>query len=98
MPEQTKASIVFRTSPAAKKIAVTFGTITEFYLSRFLELNNVDPSNVTLVNVPLEEAQNALADGTVNAVITIQPYVNEIESSLGNKVVAWQAQSNQPEP
>ncbi len=78
-----------------QKIGVAFGTIGEFYLSRFLDLNGVDPSNVTLVNVPLTGAQNALANGSVNAVVTLQPYVNEIENSLGNKVVEWQVQSNQ---
>jgi NitT/TauT family transport system substrate-binding protein len=78
-----------------QKIGVAFGTIGEFYLGRFLDLNGVDQSNLTLVNVPLPEAQNALENGSVNAVVTLQPYVNEIESSMGNKVVEWQVQSNQ---
>ncbi len=78
-----------------KTIGVAFGTIAEFYVGSFLELNGLNLSNVTLVNVPLAGAQAVLANGTVNAVLTIQPYVSQIESLLGNKVVVWQAQANQ---
>ena len=78
-----------------KTIGVSFGTIAQFYLGRYLELNNLNLSKVTLVNVPFAQSQNALANGTINAVLTLQPYVSQIESSLGNEVVVWQAQSNQ---
>jgi NitT/TauT family transport system substrate-binding protein len=79
----------------SKTIGVAFGTIAQFYLGRFLELNNLNLSNVNLVNVPFSQSQNALANGTINAVLTLQPYVNQIESALGNNIVVWQAQSNQ---
>ncbi len=78
-----------------KTVGVAFGTIAQFYLGRFLELNNLDINNVTLVNVPLAQGLNPLTNGTVNAVLTLQPYVNQIENALGNKVVAWPAQSDQ---
>lgn len=78
-----------------KTIGVSFGTIAQFYLGRFLELNNLDLSKVTLVNVPFAQSENDLANGTINAVLTLQPYVSQIESSLGNEVVVWPAQSNQ---
>jgi NitT/TauT family transport system substrate-binding protein len=78
-----------------KTIGVSFGTIAQFYLGRFLELSNLNLSKVTLVNVPFAQSQNALANGTINAVLTLQPYVSQIESSLGNEVVVWPAQSNQ---
>lgn len=78
-----------------KTIGVAFGTIAQFYLGRFLELNNLDLSKVTLVNVPLAGAENPLANGTVNAVVTLQPYVSQIQNLLGNKVIVWQAQADQ---
>jgi NitT/TauT family transport system substrate-binding protein len=78
-----------------KTIGVAFGTIAQFYLGRFLELNNLDINDVTLVNVPLGATQKPLENRTVNAVITLQPYVNQIQVSLGNKVIVWQAQSEQ---
>jgi NitT/TauT family transport system substrate-binding protein len=78
-----------------KTIGVAFGTIAQFYLGTFLEQNNLNLSNITLVNVPFAQSQNALANGTINAVLVLQPYVNQIESFFGSKVVVWQAQSNQ---
>ena len=78
-----------------KKIGVAFGTIAQFYLGTFLEQNNLNLSNITLVNVPFAQSQNALANGSINAVLVLQPYVNQIESFFGSKVVVWQAQSNQ---
>ena len=78
-----------------KTIGVALGTIGQFYLGTFLEQNNLDLSNITLVNVPFAQSQNALANGSINAVLVLQPYVNQIESFFGNKVVVWQAQSNQ---
>jgi ABC-type nitrate/sulfonate/bicarbonate transport system substrate-binding protein len=80
---------------SGKTIGVAFGTIAQFYLGRFLELNNLDLSKVNLVNLPLTQMQAPLENGTVNAVLTLQPYVNQIQNSLGNKVISWEAQSNQ---
>ena len=78
-----------------KTIGVSFGTIAQFYLGRFLELNNLNLSKVTLVNVPFAQSQSALANGTINAVLTLQPFVSQIENALGNEIVMWEAQSNQ---
>ena len=78
-----------------KTIGVAFGTIAQFYLGRFLELNKLALSNVTLVNVPLTQVQTPLTNGSVNAVVTLQPYVNQIENLLDDKVVVWQVQANQ---
>ncbi|MCL5949074.1 MAG: NrtA/SsuA/CpmA family ABC transporter substrate-binding protein [Candidatus Bathyarchaeota archaeon] len=78
-----------------KKIGVSLGTSTEFYIGSFLELNGIDISQVTLVNVPPPQTPAALANGTVDAVIAWQPNINTIENLLGNRVVMWPAQSNQ---
>ena len=78
-----------------KTVGVAFGTIAQFYLGTFLEQNNLSLGNITVVNVPFAQSQNALANGSINAVLVLQPYVNQIESFFGSKVMAWQAQSNQ---
>lgn len=78
-----------------KTIGVAIGTNGQFYLGRFLELNNINESEVTVINVPFDQSLSALANGTVDAIIPPQPYVNEIESSLGSNIVMWPAQGNQ---
>ena len=79
-----------------KKIGVAFGTSHQFFIGRFLELNGIKTSQVAFLNVPFNEQPNALANGTVDAVITFQPYLSQIESSLGNTTVVWSAQAGQP--
>ena len=78
-----------------KTIGVAFGTAGEFYFGRFLDLNGIDLKNVTEVNVPFEQSQSALANGTVDAVVSLQPYVNTIQSQGGNNTVSWSVQSYQ---
>jgi NitT/TauT family transport system substrate-binding protein len=80
---------------ASKKVGVAFGSIAEFYLGSFLELSGLNQSSVTLVNVPNSQTENALENGTVDAVVTYPPVINQIESSLGNDTVVWSAQANQ---
>jgi NitT/TauT family transport system substrate-binding protein len=79
-----------------KTIGVPMGTNGEFYLGRFLELNNISLSEVNLANVvPFVQTPDVLANGTVDAAVAFQPYINQIESLLGNKTVMWPIQNNQ---
>jgi ABC-type nitrate/sulfonate/bicarbonate transport system substrate-binding protein len=78
-----------------KKIGVSLGTSTEFYLGKFLEMNGMNLTQVTPVNVPPSQTPNALVNGTVDAVIAWQPNINTIENLLGNDTVKWPAQSGQ---
>jgi ABC-type nitrate/sulfonate/bicarbonate transport system substrate-binding protein len=79
-----------------KTIGVPMGTNGEFYLGRFLELNNIGQSEVNLVNVvPFVQTPDVLANGTVDAAVAFQPYINQIESLVGNKTVMWPIQNSQ---
>lgn len=78
-----------------KTVGIALGTIAQFYLSRFLELNGIDQSSITIVNVPFNQAKEALENGTVNAVLTPQPYVRNMQNAFGDKIVVWQAQADQ---
>jgi NitT/TauT family transport system substrate-binding protein len=78
-----------------KKIGVTLGTANQFYLGRYLDLNRVNQNKITLVNVTFAETPNALANGTIDAAVTFQPYIDQIQSLLINKILMWQAQSDQ---
>lgn len=79
-----------------KKIGVVRGTILEFQLGRFLELNGVNPADVTLVPGKLPESANAILNGDVNAVMSIPPFTASIQEQLGSTAVAWSAQNSQP--
>ena len=92
---RTDSGITSIADLTGKKIAVTLGTGNQFYLGRFLELNDIDLNQVTLVNTNFADTPNAIANGTVDAAITFQPYINQIQSLLGNRTVIWPAQAEQ---
>ena len=79
-----------------KRIGVTFHTINEFYLGRFLSLNGIQTSEVTLVNLPLAKLEDALANGSVEAVVCREPYTGSIKKRLATSVLSWPIQSYQP--
>jgi NitT/TauT family transport system substrate-binding protein len=79
-----------------KTIGVAIGTNQQFYLGQFLQLNGVSLNQVTLQNIAVSAAPTVLANGTVDAVVTFQPYINQIQGLLGNQTVMWSAQGNQP--
>lgn len=79
-----------------RTIGVALGTSHQFFLGRFLELNGISTSQVDLLNVPFNQQPDALTNGTIDAVITTQPYLSQIENRLGNNTVVWSAQAGQP--
>ena len=80
---------------AGKTIGVPLGTISQFYLGRFLELNGLKLENVTVVNIKPTDALEAILNGTVDAVIIWQPYAYTIEEKLGSNAIVWSPQSAQ---
>jgi ABC-type nitrate/sulfonate/bicarbonate transport system substrate-binding protein len=78
-----------------RKIGVTLQTISAFYLGRTLDLDQVDIQQVTLIDVKAAEAEKALADGEVDAVVTWEPWVNQIDQSMGDEVIISPLQNSQ---
>lgn len=80
-----------------KTVGTTIGTIAEFYLGRFLELNGMSTQDVTVIDLKTPaEWVNSVVNGDVDAVVTAQPYANSARDGLGDNAVVWSAQSNQP--
>jgi ABC-type nitrate/sulfonate/bicarbonate transport system substrate-binding protein len=78
-----------------KKVGISKGTIGEFYLSRFLDLNGMSIRDVTTLDLLPVQYVQAATDGTVDAIITVRSYVTQIQEQLGTNIVIWQAQSSQ---
>jgi ABC-type nitrate/sulfonate/bicarbonate transport system substrate-binding protein len=80
-----------------KTIGTTFGTIAQFFLGRFLELNGLNMQDINLVDVKTPaDWVNAVVNGSIDAVATAQPYANLAKEGLGDNAVVWPIQSNQP--
>ncbi len=78
-----------------KKIGVSLGTAIQFFLGRYLEVNGLAQNQVSIVNMNFAESPNALSNGTVDAVATFQPYINQIQSLMAPNVSVWPMQADQ---
>jgi NitT/TauT family transport system substrate-binding protein len=80
-----------------KTIGTTFGTISHYFLGKFLTLNNIKIGEITLVDLKTpQEWVDAVVNGSVDAVATAQPSVELAKNGLGANAVVWNIQSNQP--
>jgi NitT/TauT family transport system substrate-binding protein len=79
-----------------KTIGVPLGTSQQFFLGQFLEQNGITADQVTLINVPFAQQAEALANGTIDAVISNQPTLGQIEKAVSNMTVVWSAQAGLP--
>jgi NitT/TauT family transport system substrate-binding protein len=78
-----------------KKIGFAGGTSGEFYLSRFLELHSINQADFIPVDVRPSQYVDAIGNGTVDAILAWDPYVDTIRDQLGPNAVVWPGQSGQ---
>jgi ABC-type nitrate/sulfonate/bicarbonate transport system substrate-binding protein len=79
-----------------KKIGIIPGTNLEFFLGRFLELHGIPLNAVTSVNFSsISQTVDALVGGRVDAIVSVQPFINQILGQIGNNAVVFPAQSGQ---
>ena len=78
-----------------RKIGGSKGTIGEFYLGRFLELNGMRIEDVTFTDMPTTQYVETITNGSVDAVIVVYKYLDQSREQLGSDLVAWPIQSSQ---
>jgi ABC-type nitrate/sulfonate/bicarbonate transport system substrate-binding protein len=80
-----------------KKIGLGAGTIREFYLGRYLNLNGLTTQNVTIVNLSLQNTVDAIANGSIDAAVMPDAiWVNKVTAELGDNAVVFPIQVGQP--
>ena len=72
-----------------RKIATTFGTISEFFMDSFLLAQGISRKDMTVVNLQPDKMQEALATGVVDAVSAFSPYTVNIRKSLGDREITF---------
>lgn len=89
--------IVQETDLRGKRIGTTLGSVAQFYLGRFLELNGMTTRDITFVDLKTpDEWRGAIADGTVDAVVLAQPEASVVERGLGDNATFFSVQEGQP--
>lgn len=79
-----------------KRIGLPQGTVAEFYLGRFLELNGLRMQDVTVVGMLPPSATEAVTSGAVDGVVVWNPFAYRIRQQLGEDAVLLRVQSSQP--
>jgi ABC-type nitrate/sulfonate/bicarbonate transport system substrate-binding protein len=74
---------------AGKKIGVSFGTSGSYFLWAFFIRHKLPPDSIALVDLPPERIVEALAKGSVDAVVTWQPISFQAQAALGKNAVSF---------
>jgi ABC-type nitrate/sulfonate/bicarbonate transport system substrate-binding protein len=78
-----------------KTIAVPKGSVAEFFLGRYLTINGLNISDITVLHLTPAEGIKSVVNGDADAALIWEPYAYQIEQQLGRNSTRWQAQSGQ---
>ena len=78
-----------------KNIAVPKNTQAEFFLGRFLMLNDLSLDDVNIVGMTPSELVNAIVAGTIDAAMIWEPNIFNISNMLGDNLITFPGQSGQ---
>jgi ABC-type nitrate/sulfonate/bicarbonate transport system substrate-binding protein len=77
---------------SGKRIGVVMGTVSEYALSMFLEMNGMDLSSVSIVDLSAPDTPAALAGGEVDAISVWGRFSHQARQLLGGNGMAWPSQ------
>jgi NitT/TauT family transport system substrate-binding protein len=80
-----------------KKVGVPIGTLAQFQFGRFLDLRGMHDKPITIINTAVSVSVDAIVGGEVDAVITWEPFVSGIKEQLGENVIVWFVDNEQPQ-
>jgi ABC-type nitrate/sulfonate/bicarbonate transport system substrate-binding protein len=73
-----------------KKVAVTKGTTTDYFLDTILAVNGVSRAEVKTVDMKAEDATSALVNGDIDAVSTFNTYAYPAQKKLGERGITFE--------
>ncbi len=74
---------------AGRRIGMLFDTSAEFFWSLFAPIHGLDPDDVELVDLPLEDMAEALEKGEVDAVVTWDPWVYRQRQAVDRETLTF---------
>ena len=80
---------------AGKRIGVTLGSISEYFLTRYLTLNGVPVTAAMMIDLRPEDIAEHLAKGEIDAGLTWEPFVRTAELALRDNLFTLPQQFDQ---
>jgi NitT/TauT family transport system substrate-binding protein len=72
-----------------KKIGVTLGTTSDFFLDAILSLHGIARNDVAVIDLKAEDIPAAMEHGDVDAVSAFTPFTALTQKKLGNRVITF---------
>jgi NitT/TauT family transport system substrate-binding protein len=72
-----------------KTIGVALDTVAEFNLAKFLVSNGLTMADIAVVNVIPSQYVEAVINGSVDALVSWEPYTDQISMALQGNIVCW---------
>lgn len=80
---------------AGKRIGVTLGTVSEYFLMRYFTLNGIPATAATLIDLTPDDIAEQLAKGGIDAGLTWEPFVRKAELALKDNLFTLPQQFDQ---
>lgn len=78
-----------------KKIGVTLKSNPDFFLGRFLTFNQLTRKDVQIIDLAPAEIIKKIEMGEIDAAVTFEPNIFNIQKKLGGNFLTWSAQGDQ---
>ncbi len=75
-----------------KKIGVTLKGAGEFFLGRFLSFNDINPKDVTILNLTPDQMADEIENGQIDAAVIFNIHIYRIKTAMGDRVDVWPIQ------
>jgi ABC-type nitrate/sulfonate/bicarbonate transport system substrate-binding protein len=79
-----------------KTVGVAQKTVAEFNMGQFLEVNNISMLDVKVINLAPRDFAKAIVNGSVDAVVTWEPYTEGVKAQLGSGFCDWSIDRDSP--
>ena len=86
---RTDREITNASDLSGKTIGVALKTVAEFNLGKFLESNGLSMGDVSIVNVVPAQFKDSIVNGSVDAVVSWEPYTDQILMELQSGYTSW---------
>jgi ABC-type nitrate/sulfonate/bicarbonate transport system substrate-binding protein len=78
-----------------KRVGISRGSQSEYFLYRFFTMNGLSLKNITMVNLKNPDMPDAIVKGDIDVAMIQEPYSYEIKQRLGNNAISWSPQLGQ---
>lgn len=72
-----------------KRIGVTLGTNGDYFLHAILAVEGIPDSRINIIDMPPQDMAKAMADNSLDAVCTWQPFIADMQIQLGDKAISF---------